>query len=55
LWDNAPRPVDQWIVNHGPSLRLAIIQESQGADARDRRVPTKVRDRVHEIRETRPQ
>jgi hypothetical protein len=52
VWDNAQRPVDQWIVIRGSSLRQVIIEEIQGAEARGRRGPVKAGDRVQEIRES---
>lgn len=51
---NAQRPADQWIVIHGPSLRQAVRQELYGVEARDRGAPRKARERLEEIRETRP-
>lgn len=51
---DAKRPTHQWVVINTDALRRVVSQELFGAEAGDRTVPRKARERVEEIRQSRP-
>jgi hypothetical protein len=51
---DAKHPTHQWVVINTDALRRVVSQELFGAEAGDRTVPRKARERVEEIRQSRP-